>query len=845
MLLLLAMVLACSSPDGRPDSKGPAETSSCCSEPTTEPPASTGPSEVGGFEPGPATLHRLTDSQWRNAVQDLLEVSWEGALPEDLPVSGFTRIGATALGVAALDLEEYESASWDVAEQAVPDAAAAAQVLGCAPDMACVRAWATGFARRAWRRPVTADEVSALAHLYEETALLLGSEAVAVQAVLAAILLDPEFVYRAELGEPDPAEPSRLRYTNHEMASRLSFLLWDTLPDEELLAAADAGLLTDEHELRAQAGRLLEDARARPALGRFFAEWMNLGRLELIDKDLTLFPEWTPELRAAMTDEAQRLFEDVALADRDFAELFVTSEGYADAALGEIYGLGGLGAELQPVVLPPEAARGGILGRAAFLALNAHATATSPTLRGKYVRTRLLCIEIPPPPEGVVTSLEALGEVEGTLRDRLELHMTEPVCSGCHVLMDPIGFGFEHFDPIGKRRELDAGYPVDASVDLDGAPGYGAAELAQLVTESPMFTECITTQLFRHAAGRLELEGDLAPILDMEDGFVDADLRFTELVLALVTHEAFRTATGSHLAECVDGEVQACSTACGDGEQLCTNGSWAPCDAPAPEVETCDGRDQDCDGVIDEDLVLECDAEWGPGVQVCRYGRYGDCEGPPPPPETCNGLDDDGDGLIDEDIEVDLVTVTFEELAAQHEACDAELTPVSGPCRAAAHRFCSARACSVTGWGLLDRDVEAGTAVVACLSSAESIVHETTFTELASHHPWCFADDPVGPDCNASINRWCAARGERTGFGPLEHSGDTAFVACLPRASTFDATFTALQTYAYLCDGTAQRFGEECDQANHLWCRDEGFVTGYGPLENSGDTSHAACVGVP
>jgi hypothetical protein len=823
-MLLLTALLACTPSGGGERSGGPSTDAPSNATTTTSTP--TEPGVVDPFAPGPATLHRLTDPQWRNAVADLVGVQWDGPLPQDLAVVGYTRIGATALAVAPLDLEQYETAAWAIAEAVAPTDEAAADLLGCTPDAACVRAWATGFTRQAWRRPVHADEVDALVHRYEEIALLLGSEALAVQSALASVLLDPAFVYRVELGEPDPADATRLRYTDHEMATRLSFLLWDTTPDAELLAAADAGLLTDSAELRAQAGRMLEDSRARPALGRFFAEWMNLSRLEQVDKDASLFPEWTPELRAAMTEEATRLFEDVALADRGFDELFVTSEGYANDRLGEIYGLYVPSPEVQPVVLPPAHERGGILGRAAFLALNAHATATSPTLRGKYVRTRLLCIDIPPPPEGVITSLDALGDVEGTLRDRLELHMTEPVCAGCHTLMDPIGFGFEHFDPVGRRRELDAGYPVDASVELDGAAGYGAEELARLVTESPLFTHCVATQLFRHGTGRLELEGDLAPILDLEDGFVDTDLRFTEL------------------SECTDGEVRDCSTECGDGQARCERGRWTVCDAPEPAVEDCNGVDDDCDGAVDEAVERACDTMWGPGTESCADGAWTECDGPPPPPETCNGLDDDGDGLIDEDIDVDLVDLSFAGMADGHEACDAAFAPVSGACRAAANRICGARDCSVTGWGMVARDVGASTATLACLSADEAIVHETSFTALQAHHGGCLSHDPVGPDCNAAINRWCASIGERTGFGPLEHSGDVAFVACLPRATTFPMSFSELARHAPGCDGAGERMGPTCDIANHLWCREQGFATGYGPLENSGDTSHAACVGV-
>jgi len=734
-------------------------------------------------------MRRLTEDQYRNSVQDLVGVAYGGELPVDYSLHGYTAVGASELAIPPLDLELYEAASWSVASQVTPR---------CSGDPVCVRGIAAELGERAWRRPLDSAELNALEDLFGVVVDAGATDDIAEQAVIAAILQSPNFLFRVEVGEPHPSVVGRVVLTEHELATRLAYFLTDSGPDDELLTLADEGRLSEE--LEGQARRLLRSERAEEALTGWFAETLELDRIAAVEKG----SEFTATLGDEMIDEVEVLFQSVVFEqDAAFATLLTTEETWVGAELAALYGLD----EVGFTTLNPDEERGGLLGRAALMTLLSHVTLTSPTRRGKWVRTRMLCHSVPPPPEGVEADISALS-AEGSMRDRLEQHRDDDACRGCHELMDPIGYSFEHFDPVGAWRPDDNGYTIDATGSLDGVSFEGARELGQVVAEHPDLTECMALQMYRYGVGTAESEVEL-PLIEDLGRTMARDGRLTELAVALVLSEGFRTAT-------------------------------APEGVDAASVrERCDGLDQDDDGAVDEGVERACDADFGPGTQLCFGGAWHDCVGPEPPDESCNSLDDDLDGAVDEGLEVFTLEMSIAELSGWHGDCSATDDPVSGACRAASHRACAATACANAGFGIVELDTFDSRVVIGCTADP---VQAVSYSDLAAQHGGCHSDNRWGPDCNAAISRWCSATGQTTGFGPVENGYETAYIVCNPTASTHGLTYTELSQYHSSCDGSTERIGARCAQAMDLWCLDQGALGGHGPLENYYDAVNVACL---
>ncbi len=503
------------------------------------------------FEPGPQVFPRLTERQYRNNIEQLLGAPLPApALEPDTNPYLFFNIGAASTTISELGVQQYEEAAELLTHTVFDDAVRREALVGClpaAPADACVAGFITKFGRRAYRRPLTGEEQARWLGIAGE---LAGGDAwQGLRFAVAGMIQSPHFLYRVELGEPDPADPARRRYTSHEMASRLSFLLWNTGPDDLLLDAADQGELLTEPGLLAEADRLLDDPRARTAIQEFFAQFLDLSRLNSIDRDPVRYPLFSPTMINSMRTEVQLLVDDlIHRRDGDIRSIFSTRNTFVNSELAALYGIQAEGATavtFVPVELPEDGPRAGLLTLGAFLTMNAHETENSPTARGKYVRARVLCQDVPAPPPDIDLNLEPQAGDEGkTLRERLEEHRSNPVCAGCHAFIDPPGYLFENFDPIGAWRTLDNGQPIDASGDLDGTPLTSARGLADILKDDERVGRCIVTQLYRHAIGRREV-GSERPGLDaVSDRFDAAGNRFRDLMLTLVTSEVFRTVSG-------------------------------------------------------------------------------------------------------------------------------------------------------------------------------------------------------------------------------------------------------------------------------------------------------------
>lgn len=501
------------------------------------------------FAPAPAAIPRLTATQHRNSLVDLLR----GPVPftqleVDTAPYLFATIGASTTTISERGVSQWEDAALTAAKAVFSDPKRRDALVGCEPasDEMCGRTFVAGFARRAFRRPVDELEVDKWLAIGKKVAP--GNPWLALEMSVAGILQAPSFLYRLELGKPDPSRPGWNKLDAYELASRVSFLIWSSVPDEELLNAAGSGDLEKDDVLAKQVDRMLDDPRARTAMMAFHQQWLDLADLDSLARDPMKYPEAKAGFGASMRGEIERLLDDVTLDDRDFRDLFDRRTTWVDANLAAIYKL-----DVKPapgvyerVVLPTDGPRAGLLTTAGFLAVNAHPEVTSPTRRGKFVRERLLCESVPPPPPDVATDFEEEKPTDTpkTMREKLTRHRTDPKCAGCHKMVDPIGLGFEDFDSMGIHRTKEGDKPVDANGDLDGQSFFGGKALGKLLREDPRISACVARQLFRYATGRLEILSEEPAMVGLAKSFAQSGHRFRSLVHALVKSDAFRYAEG-------------------------------------------------------------------------------------------------------------------------------------------------------------------------------------------------------------------------------------------------------------------------------------------------------------
>ncbi len=497
------------------------------------------------FVPARLRPRLLLAAQYKNAVADLLGEAAAAAVtaPRDVPVNGLTAIGATQLAISSAVVEAYEVNSYLAAQAALT--ARRSALITCAPssptDATCMRQLAQRFVPRAFRRPATEVELTRWTQLGVTVATAYAEFDRGVEFMLAGLLQSPAFLYLDEVGSPDAADAARRNRTPWELASRLSFFLTNAPPDDELLAAAANGALADDAGVRAQAQRLLQKPEARRAMTQLFDEILDLSHLDGLAKDANTFPGFQSVLGASMREETQRTLLDLSF-DRptDFRQIFTSRTTFVDAALAQHYGMAPV-TGWTTVQLPAE--RAGLFTQASFLSLQAHPSANSPTHRGRFIRERLLCSTIPAPPPEVSTTLPAAPpNMPRTLRQRVELHMQNASCSGCHQMMDPIGFAFEGFDAIGRKQVLDNGLPINSAGKLDDRGTFtDAAGLMNVMHDDPRVMSCLTRVVFRQGVGHVDLRSEARPLRAAEEAFIASGYRYQSLLEALVASEAFRT----------------------------------------------------------------------------------------------------------------------------------------------------------------------------------------------------------------------------------------------------------------------------------------------------------------
>jgi Protein of unknown function (DUF1592)/Protein of unknown function (DUF1588)/Protein of unknown function (DUF1585)/Protein of unknown function (DUF1595)/Protein of unknown function (DUF1587) len=502
------------------------------------------------------TMRRLTHSQYDHTVRDLLgdQIQPARGFPKEDFIAGFKN-QLEGQGISPIQSEAYSKAAERLATAAFRGGDQRGLVPGkpeSPTDAPLAEKFVQQFGLKAFRRPLAADELQLYSQLLLREAGRTQDFYSGAALVVEAMLQSPHFLFRVERGD-DQAQ--------YHLASRLSYFLWDTMPDERLLAAAANGDLTTAAQIETTVQQMLDDNRSRAAFDEFLAQWMRFDRVLSATRDRRRFREFNADLAAAMVEETRRLFNHVVWNDRNFLEFFTADYTFASTELARLYGLPEPSAEFAKVEYPPDSGRSGVLGHGSFLVLTSKPAETSPTARGLFIRNHFLGHEIPPPPPGVDTTLPAITESAPlTNRQRLDIHLNSESCAGCHRLIDPIGMPFEHYNAIGafqqkmtlqfgsrgeearNRRPAMIEMEIDPSGYIQGMDDSAFTtpkQLGRLLAESTACQRCIVKQLFRYAFGRQETASDQPVIEKLLERFRRSGYRFRELIVALVTSDLF------------------------------------------------------------------------------------------------------------------------------------------------------------------------------------------------------------------------------------------------------------------------------------------------------------------
>ncbi len=512
-----------------------------------------GTSASGGaataVQAGVTTLRRLNRTEYGNTLRDLTGTATDyGAKfpPENLSF-GFDNIGE-ALTIQPLNVELYEESAETVLNELFARPASdpsRARVISCdakAGGRSCMVQVLIAFAQYAYRRPVVEAEVSGLADIAQDFVATGGTADDGLKLALKGVLLSPHFIYRVEL-DPDPTSKTPHRVSGFELASRLSYYLWSTMPDQPLLVEAQRGTLDSDAGLAAQVDRLLKDPRSHALISNFVGQWLNLRRTEQVKPDYMVFPTFDDQLRASLRTESEQFFDELFQQGRPISELLTGTFTFVNKRLATHYGMPAPAGDGFVRVDLSGTPRTGFLTQASFLVATSNPTRTSPVKRGKWVLDQLLCSPPPPPPPGVDSA--AVDQGTTSVRQRLEQHRAKEPCHSCHAVMDPIGLSFENFDGIGAYRTQDQYGPIDATGTLPTPQGdvsfLGANQLTPILAKDDRFASCVAQKVLTYAVGRGFSGADAATLKVVTDATTASNQGFRGLFASVALAEAFRS----------------------------------------------------------------------------------------------------------------------------------------------------------------------------------------------------------------------------------------------------------------------------------------------------------------
>jgi hypothetical protein len=504
--------------------------------------------------PGKAQIRRLTRFEYSNAVRDLFGDTTNPGT--QLPPETISQHGnlfgndAALLSVSAAHAEKWGTVAAAVAARATaPETISklAACASGATPDDTCAREVITSVASRAYHRDLQPAEVDSFLAL-SKAAQGTGSWASGMAAVIEAVLQGPEFLYRVELGAPASDQPTLRKPTGDEMAARLSFLFWGTIPDDALRQAAKAGQLATPEGVKAQAERLVNDQRARGVVSFFFDNLLPISGLTNLNRDATRFPIYSVAFAAALRQETQTFLEH-QIFDADspgtWSSALTAPYTYVNEQLAGFYGIPGVtGPEFRKVMWPDAKKRLGLLTQAGVMTGTIVTNESNPVLRGSFVINKMMCMNIHLPTDpAVLAQVKVPENVTGTTaRERFTAHRQQTICTGCHAVIDPVGFTFENYDPIGQWRDTENGVPIDVSGSVPGVENgavNGAVELVQKLATTDAVQDCFTEHWLEFGYGKTVDAGDACVQADLESAFKSSGGNVKKLLVDLTQTDSF------------------------------------------------------------------------------------------------------------------------------------------------------------------------------------------------------------------------------------------------------------------------------------------------------------------
>ncbi len=514
---------------------------------TLQSPAIAQARQATAAEPFAVAVRRLTESQYRNIVADLFgaDITMNARFEPEMREEGLQAIGAAQLSVTTSGFEQYFALANSVSAQVI-DAKRREKLVGCQPadpkkvDEACTRAVVTRYGKGLFRRPLTEAEIATRLSIAAKGTAGVGDYYEGLRLALASLLMDPEFLFRVESAEPDPARRGQYRLDAYTKASRLSFLLWNSAPDAELLSVAEKGDIHKDAVLKAQVARMVASPKVRDGASAFFTDMLQFDHFDNLTKDAATYPKYSQKVADSAREQTLRTVLDLTVdQNRDYRDVFTSNETFINRALAAVYKVSYPSKDpWTKYTFPASSERSGILTQVTFLSLFSHPAASSPTKRGVKIHEIFMCEPTPEPPADVdFSKVQALDK--GTVRVRLLDHMQNEGCASCHRRSDPPGLALERFDGLGQLRTLENGAPIDVSADFEGVKFTGATGLGKYLRDDKRIPACLVRNVYAYGVGKAPDERDEDYLDDQTKAFAKSGYRFKALLAGIASSAGF------------------------------------------------------------------------------------------------------------------------------------------------------------------------------------------------------------------------------------------------------------------------------------------------------------------